>query len=241
VSLMPETRRTNPGFLSNNETARDRKRTQDFVRSLASYNKDVSSFANRLCDSCGVSLQSDSWYCKKCNIYFCYQCGKDFSQIQESIFPSCPMCDEKIVSGKGLKLIHDKKKVLKYVTSTKLEFQNEEELVRKITKVFDQDISYVRQIWSMVKTENPHALSEIKRKFKDQQDKSFRPIDDTLMEYNPKIHTHNVPNIIKPKSENEVEEINLKDLKPVDGSETEWKQGKMQPVEQKKYRSSFEE
>lgn len=31
---MPETRRTNAGFLSNDEASRDRKRTQDFVRSL---------------------------------------------------------------------------------------------------------------------------------------------------------------------------------------------------------------
>jgi hypothetical protein len=31
---MPETRLTNAGFLSNNEAARDRKRTEDFVRSL---------------------------------------------------------------------------------------------------------------------------------------------------------------------------------------------------------------
>jgi hypothetical protein len=35
VSIMPEARRTNPGFLSNNEAARDRKRTQDLVRGLA--------------------------------------------------------------------------------------------------------------------------------------------------------------------------------------------------------------
>jgi hypothetical protein len=31
---MPETRRTNSGFLSNNEYARDRKRTQDFVHGI---------------------------------------------------------------------------------------------------------------------------------------------------------------------------------------------------------------
>ena len=31
---MSEARRTNPGFLSNNEAARDRKRTHDFVRSI---------------------------------------------------------------------------------------------------------------------------------------------------------------------------------------------------------------
>jgi hypothetical protein len=238
---MPETRRTNPGFLSNNEAAQDRKRTQDFVRSLASYNNDFYSYANRLCDSCGVPLQSDSWYCKNCNICFCYQCGKGFSQIQENIFPNCPMCDEKLVPGKGQKLAHDKHKVLRYVSSTKLEFQNEEELIRKTAQLFNQDISYARQVWSMVKTENPHTLSEVKRRFRDQQDKSFRPIDDSLMEYTPKTHKRNVPNVIKPKSEKEVEKINLKDLKPIDGSETEWKQGKMQPVEQKKYRSSFEE
>jgi hypothetical protein len=92
-----------------------------------------------------------------------------------------------------------------------------------------------------VKAENPRALSEVKRKFEDQQDKSFRLFDDSSMECTPKTHTYNVPNVIKPKSEDEVEKINLKDLKPIDGSETEWKQDKMQPVEQKKYRSSFEE
>ncbi|MGA3289915.1 MAG: hypothetical protein ABSD42_06740 [Candidatus Bathyarchaeia archaeon] len=238
---MPETRRTNPGFLSDNEASRDRKRTQDFVRSLADYNKDVFSFANRLCDSCGVPLQSDSWFCKKCNICFCYKCGKDFSQIQENIFPNCPMCDERLVSGKGQKSIHDKQKVLRYVSSTKLEFQNEEELIGKVAQLFNQDVSYVRHVWSIVKAENPRALSDVKCRFKNQQDKSFRPFDDSLLEYSPKTHTYNVPNIIKPKSEDEVEKTNLKDLKPIDGSETEWKEGKMQPAEQKKYRSSFEE
>jgi hypothetical protein len=68
-------------------------------------------------------------------------------------------------------------------------------------------------------------LSEVKPKFNDQQDESFRPIDDSLMEYAPKTHTHNVPNIIRPKSENEVEKINLNDLKPISGSKIEWKQG----------------
>jgi len=52
---------------------------------------------------------------------------------------------------------------------------------------------------------------------------------------------YHVPNIIKPKSETEVDKISLKDLEPADGLETEWKQGKMQPAEQKKYRSSSEE
>jgi hypothetical protein len=33
------TRRTSPGFLSNNEAARERQRTQDFVRSLAGTNQ----------------------------------------------------------------------------------------------------------------------------------------------------------------------------------------------------------
>jgi hypothetical protein len=86
------------------------------------------------------------------------------------------MCDEKLVSGKGLKLIHDKNKVLKYVTSTRLEFQNEEELFRKADQLFDQDISYARKVWSMVETENPRAFSEVKYKFKGRQDKSFRKV-----------------------------------------------------------------
>ena len=234
-------RRTNPYYLSDGEASRERKRTEHFVRSLADQSKDVFNFTNRLCDSCGVPLQSDSWFCKKCNICFCYQCGKDFSQIQEKIFPDCPICDEKLELGPGLELIHDKHKLLKYLTSTKLEFQSEDDLIRKASQLFKQEISYMKQVWFMVKEENPTLLSEITPHLASLQRKSFRPLDDSLMEYTPETQKHNIPNIVKAKSKNEEKAINLKDMKPVDGEESEWKQGKMKPVEQNKYRSSFEE
>ena len=40
-----------------------------------------------------------------------------------------------------------------------------------------------------------------------------------------------------PRNEN----LDLKDVKPIDGVEYEWKQGKLSPVEQKSYRSKFDE
>lgn len=232
-------RRKNAFFLSNGELLRER--TQSFDRDLEFKNKNSFDYADRLCDSCGVRLQSDSWFCKKCNVCFCYDCGKDFGQIQENIFPNCPFCDDKMESGKGLKLIHDKHKILKYATSTRLEFQNEEELIKKLAHLFRQDIPYIRKIWYLVKAENPRALSEFTRKFKDEKDNYLSPVDDTLMEDEPKTHTYNISNIIKIESKNEIEKINLKDAKPIDGLEIEWKQGKMKPVDQKNYRSSFEE
>jgi hypothetical protein len=70
---MPETRRTNAGFLSNNETVRDRKRTQDFVRSLVKA-KESESKDNSIVDKengdqkkqeRNISITTEFWDSKK--------------------------------------------------------------------------------------------------------------------------------------------------------------------------------
>jgi hypothetical protein len=43
------------------------------------------------------------------------------------------------------------------------------------------------------------------------------------------------------KSNKDDKNLNLKDVKPVDGFEVEWKQGKLRPADQKSYRSKLDE
>jgi len=89
-------RRTNPGYLSSDEAARDRDRTADVVRGITRgvrFDRCISGSngfkktecIDRLCDSCGTTVQSDHWYCEKC--------GKKIGLFQEKEFPQCPMCD----------------------------------------------------------------------------------------------------------------------------------------------------
>jgi len=100
-------RRTNPGYLSDDEAARDRARTAACVRSFVHSNKftlELSGdkefkrtwYAGRLCDSCGKTLQMMSWRCKKCDIAFCNKCSRELEQIQKKSFACCPMCDGRL-------------------------------------------------------------------------------------------------------------------------------------------------
>jgi hypothetical protein len=235
---MPETRRTNAGFLSNNEAARDRKRTQDLVRHLTSHNKNVFNSANRLCDSCGVSLQKDVWICKKCNTCFCNKCSSDFCQIQKKDFPECPVCRDKLDFEKGFVLIDDKQRVLRYVQTTKAEFEDEEDLVRKIARLFNEDIFYSRKVWNRVKEENHSTLKLLEDKFKDKQ--AFRRMTTDVMEYKPKAIVHNIPNVVKPTLKQN-EEAGLKETKPIDKLDVEWKKGRLNPADQKEYRGTYQD
>jgi hypothetical protein len=157
------------------------------------------------------------------------------------MLPDCPMCDVRLDSGKALKLIHDKQKFSNYIGSTKAEFQNEEELIQKSARLFNQDIAYARQIWVMFKKDSPLLLRQIENKFKENQVKAFRPLDRGIMEYKPKTHIYNIPHMIKPAKENEKKTIDLKDVKPIDGLEVEWKQGKLKPADPKTYRGTFQD
>jgi hypothetical protein len=235
---MPETRRTNAGFLSNNEAARDRKRTQDLVRDLTSYNKNVFSFANRFCDSCGFPLQKDVWYCKKCNACFCKKCGDDFCLIQKVNFPECPVCRDLLDFEKGFVIIDDKQRMLRYIQTTKSEFNDEEDLVKKLALLFNEDIFYARKVWNQVKEENHSTLKLLENKFKDKQ--AFRRMTTDVMEYKPQVIVHNIPNVIKPTLKQN-EEAELKETKPIDKLDVEWKKGKLTPVDQKEYRGTYQD
>lgn len=90
-------RRTNPGFLSDDEVARDRRRTEEFVHSLVNGGQvKRDRYVNRECDSCGVLIQSPSYHCQKCDICFCPACGKEFALMQKKVCPECPQCDTRL-------------------------------------------------------------------------------------------------------------------------------------------------
>lgn len=220
---------------------RDRQQTEHFVNAIINPKKPNVVLKGRLCDACGVPLQVDAWYCRICNICFCLKCGADLSQIQKNQFPTCPMCDRKLDSGKTLKIIQDKQKFSNYITSTKAEFQNEEDLIRKCSRLFSQDVVYARQIWAMVKKDLPLLRRQTENKFIDKQAESFRPLDRGIIEYTPKTHIHHIPHIIKAEDVTEKKIVNIKDAKPIDGLEVEWKQGKLKPVNPKTYRGSFQD
>jgi hypothetical protein len=248
-----EERRTHPGFLSDGEAARDRKRTEEFVKSIINSEQEHYRSSNRLCDSCGTPVQNDQWECQKCNVNFCYTCGKDFGAMQKKMFPECPVCGIKLEAAKNIQLMQDKQKILRYISSTKVsEIRNREELCQRLARVFQKDDSYVKNIWFSLEKEHPILTRQISEKFKDQlsNQKSDHPRlgnrgRKNVMTKKTEEHTYSfadtIPDTIKPENDEKKENLRIKDMKPIDGFESEWKQGKMRPVDQKTYRSTFQD
>jgi hypothetical protein len=200
-------------------------------------NKSV--FRGRLCDSCGVLLENNIWFCTKCNTCFCSNCSQDFAHYQKNSFPNCPICGVRLGFEKGFNLNNDKQKVIRYIESTKSVFQDEDDLIRKTSRLFNQDFSYARKIWFAIKEENHAELKLMEHKFKDKQ--TFRTLNNEVMAYKPKATIHHVPKVIEPAEKKKEETVDLKDVKPIDGLEVEWKQGKMSLVDPKKYRSTYQD
>jgi len=142
--------------------------------------------------------------------------------------------------------MRDRAKVLKYIESTNSKYRNEKELVLKLARIFKIDYSYVWQILANLKKENPKLLrlNSNNRERQERDHSGFRRLsyqDKGIIVFEPKEHVINVPHITEPKSATEKETVNIKDMKPIDGIESVWKEGKMRPVEQKNYRGSFQD
>jgi hypothetical protein len=86
--------------------------------------------------------------------------------------------------------------------------------------------------------ENHSTLKLLENKFKDKQ--AFRRMTTEVMEYKPKTTVHNIPNIIEPKLKQN-EEADLKEAKPIDKLDVEWKKGKLTPADQKEYRGTYQD
>jgi hypothetical protein len=226
-------RRTNPGFLTNNETERDRKRTEDFVRSITKH-------TYHLCDACGVRGGTGHWHCKRCNAYFCYKCGKDFAAYQNKVAPDCPACEIELHSERDYQPFSDEQKILRYVTSTQVtEIRNRGDLFDRLSRLFNRDLLYIESIWSNLAQQNPSLIKQITAKFKDEVLKQhYERAQFEALHPEHKSENLIVPEPIKLKDDGK---LDIKDAKPIDGLEFEWKQGKMSPVDQKTYRSKLDE
>jgi hypothetical protein len=110
--------------------------------------------------------------------------------------------------------------------------------------------SYVWHVLSILKKEHPE-LYRVNKKTKEQhaerqvRDHSgFRRLshkDKNIIVLEPKSHIVHVPRIAKPEDVAEKEPPNLKEMKPVEGFESVWKEGKMRSVKPKTYRGSFQD
>ena len=149
-----------------------------------------------------------------------------------------------------LEVMHDKSVLLKYIESTRTQFRNENVLCGRLSRIFKLERSYVWYILSILRRERPE-LFPAKKKPKTQQGKQqnrdrsgFRRLshkDKGLIVFKPKTHVIHVPRFAKSHGVAEKKDFSLKDAKPVDGSGSVWKKGKLEPVKQKNYRGSFQD
>jgi hypothetical protein len=110
--------------------------------------------------------------------------------------------------------------------------------------LFNKEIIYLESIWSNLEQQNPVLIGQITTKFKDEVLKQhYKRLQFEAL--HPKAKFKNafdsseMPTPIKFNKNDS--NLNLKDFKPLDGFESEWKEGKMKPVDQKSYRSKFDE
>jgi hypothetical protein len=147
--------------------------------------------------------------------------------------------------------LNDRLKVLRYVESTKSRFRNEKELCSKLAHVFKIEYAYVWQIWANLKKQYPKLAARTFSRTEDgmverqERDRfGFRKSsnrDRDIMIFEPKTRVVNIPRFANPKSLPKREMLDLKEIKPVDGVESTWREGKIRPADQKNYRGSFQD
>ena len=201
---------------------------------LGSQNIDAKS---RLCDSCGSPIQREEWHCKACRICFCTKCGDDFTAIFKTDFPECPLCRKRLDFKQEFVPGDFKEKLTRYLQSTKSQFDNEEDFIKKSMILFKTDFYQTSRTWASIKTENHPVVKLTEHKFNDK--KTFRQMKDEPLVYQPKIRVRNI--VTKTQTRPKKSGSELKETNRIDGLTGQWRGGKMSPAEQKTYRSSYEE
>lgn len=138
--------------------------------------------------------------------------------------------------------ISNEQKILRYLQTANLrsgrirKIKNKQALLKRISEIFKLDLNMVEKIWLGFERTHPGLIAQVTSKLQDEvlrrahyealHPKLEQPLDFAKLPF---------VSVTKNK------ELNLKEVKPADGTETEWKKGKMKPVEQKNYRSKFDE
>ena len=147
---------------------------------------------------------------------------------------------------------------LNYLQTTSTIVKNDVELYAELSCILNLSPSELWKIISILRKENPelwyskdhnkkkdkNRVHKAKRKYigiKDNSifrryDGSYRKIDQAWPET--KFDPVRIPRV---KSSKTKEELELKEIKTIDGFESDWKEGKIEPAEQKNYRGSFQD
>jgi hypothetical protein len=148
-----------------------------------------------------------------------------------------------------LEVMHDKLVLSRYIESTKKRYRNKNELCTRLARIFKLERSYVWYIISILKWERPELFPANKKHRTQHVEKQkrtssgFRRLshrDKGLIAFKPKTKVVHVPRYAKSDGVAK-KEFSLKDAKPLDGAGSVWKKGKIEPVEQKDYRGSFQD
>jgi hypothetical protein len=139
--------------------------------------------------------------------------------------------------------IPDEQKILNYIRSAKIRrFRNKEELLRKLSEILKNEPEDIETMWVNLERKYPVIIKQVTSKLQDEiLKKQYEQANYDAL--HPK-HKNTIDTFeISPESieSSKAKNLNLKDVKPLDGIEFEWKQGKMNPAEQKNYRSKLDE
>ena len=135
----------------------------------------------------------------------------------------------------------DEQKILKYLKTAKIrKIKNKEQLLKKLSEIFRKDLDYIEKLWLGLERTHLDFIGQVTSKLQDEvlRQQYERANYEALHPKREQTHDFSeLPSTSYTKNE----ELNIKDVKPVDGVDIEWKEGKMKPVEQKNYRSKFDE
>ncbi len=137
--------------------------------------------------------------------------------------------------------IPDTQKVLNYLKTAKIRnIRNKQHLFQTLSNIFKKDPERIEELWYELERTNPILIRLIISKFKDEVLKQQYKRANYEALHPKHRNALNDSEVISPPHREEVN-LDLKNVKPIDGVEIEWKQGKMSAVDQKNYRSKFDE
>jgi hypothetical protein len=134
--------------------------------------------------------------------------------------------------------ISEEQKILNYLKTTRIRrIRNKQDLLNRLCNLFRKEPDYVNKVWLALERKYPGLIIRYTSQFKDELLKRQREHANYEALHKSKDNTK----VIIPEFTQKSENLDLKNVKQLDGIEYKWKEGRMKAVEQKTYRSKFDE
>ena len=155
-------------------------------------------------------------------------------------------------SQDSIEFLENKLKILKYIQATSIQARDDIELSLELSCIFDIHVSDILRILTILRKEN-NSINWILERKKKMRKKPHHKKAAKIDSQNVFSSSRSYPKIdyqkktiftvkpLKTKAALEEAKSSLKEIKPIDGFESEWKEGKMSPVIQKNYRSTYQD